>query len=83
MLYKVKESLDVDVPVSFLQFFDNIKDSLIVFSNDTKQGGYRIVEFTSMGESYILITNRSDITQLPVLPLFFLFFYFFNVFYLT
>ncbi len=70
MIYKVKESLDVNIPVSFLHFFDNIKDSLIIFSNDTKQGIYRIVEFTSMGESYILITNRLDLSTYEIIMLY-------------
>ena len=66
MLYKVKKSLDVDVPVHFLQFFDNIKDSLIIFSNDTNQSIYRIVQFTSMGESYMLITNRFELSTYEI-----------------
>lgn len=70
MLYKVKESLDIDVPVHFLQFFDNIKDSLIVFSNDTSQSIYRIVEFTAMGESYMLITNRFELSTYEIIMLY-------------
>ena len=70
MLYKVKKSLDVDMPISFLHFFDNIKDSLIIFSNDSKQNIYRIVQFTSMGESYMLITNKLDLSTYEIVMLY-------------
>lgn len=70
VLYDIKESIDIRVPVRFLNLFDNIEDSSIIFNNDTNQCLYRIVSFCSMGESYLLITNRFDLTTYEVIMLY-------------
>ena len=69
-IYHQKEALKIDVPDCFLKFFDNIEDVYVVFQNDLNQCKYRIVKFTSLGESYILITNRFDLTTYEIIMLY-------------
>ncbi|MEA3496175.1 MAG: IS4 family transposase [Bacteroidota bacterium] len=70
MLYSVEKNIPINVPAQFLQFFKHIKDSSVTFINDTNQITYRIIEFSSMGENYILITNRFDLSTYEVIMLY-------------
>ena len=62
--------LDVVVPDKFLNFFSAISDAKIVFNNDKNAMIYRIINFTALGESYSLITNRFDLTTYQVIMLY-------------
>lgn len=66
----LQENLEVNMPAQFLHFFESISNSLVIFSNDPYKKKYRIVRFTSMGESYILITNRFDLSTYEVIMLY-------------
>ena len=68
--YAIKSQLDVVVPDKFLKFFSDISDAKIVFNNDKNEMIYRIINFTALGESYYLITNRFDLTTYQVIMLY-------------
>ncbi|BBO81314.1 hypothetical protein DSCO28_18800 [Desulfosarcina ovata subsp. sediminis] len=70
MTYTVKECLTATVPDTFLKFFNDITDSNIIFNSDENKASYRIVSFTAMGENYILITNRNDLTTYEIIMLY-------------
>jgi len=70
MTYTVHEVLCTDVPTLFLKFFITINDYRVIFSSDPKKVIYRIVRFSVSGESYTLITNRSDLTTYEVIMLY-------------
>ncbi len=68
--YAIESQLDVVVPDKFLKFFSDISDAKIVFNNDKNEMIYRIINFTALGESYCLITNRFDLTTYQVIMLY-------------
>ena len=68
--YAIKSQLDVVVPDKFLKLFSDISDAKIVFNNDKNEMIYRIINFTALGESYCLITNRFDLTTYQVIMLY-------------
>lgn len=68
--FSVKELLTADIPVEMMRFFKNISDSVIVLCNDAAQNVYRIVKFEAMGETYILITNRFDLSSYEIIMLY-------------
>jgi hypothetical protein len=70
MQFVVKELKDVSVPDEFIKHLDSIKDSMVVFKSDDSDIVYRIVEFTALGETYSLITNRYDLTTYEVIMLY-------------
>ena len=60
----------VNIPAKFLGLLKEIKDMKVVFTNDTNKLEYRIVTFTALGELYVLITNRFDLTTYEVIMLY-------------
>ncbi len=68
--YNIKEQLDIVFPEKFLNFFDEIVDLKVVFENDPHSMVYRVVIFKAMNESYILITNRFDLTTYEIIMLY-------------
>ena len=70
LLYDTIESVAVEIPECFLKFFDAVEDTIVVFENDSAQIPYRVVKFTSLGESYVLITNRYDLSTYQIVMLY-------------
>jgi len=70
MLYNVSDALNIDIPDEFFKFFSKIKDIKVKFINDKDHCTYRIVKFTAMGEIYVLVTNRFDLTTYQVIMLY-------------
>lgn len=70
MLYNILEELNINIPCKFVKFFTKIEDIKIKFLNDKDEYAYRIVKFTAMGELYVLITNRFDLTTYEVIMLY-------------
>jgi hypothetical protein len=68
--FAIKEQLTIIIPDNFSKLLSNVSDMKIVFTNDISQRTYRIVTFTTMGETYILITNRFDLTTYEVIMLY-------------
>ena len=68
--YAIESQLDVVVPDKFLKFFSDISDAKIIFNNDKNEMIYRIINFTALGESYCLFTNRLDLTTYQVIMLY-------------
>ena len=70
MKCSVHEVLSVSVPDIFLKFFVNIHDFKVMFSNDKNRVTYRIVKFSVGDETYMLITNRPDLSTYEVIMLY-------------
>ena len=70
LIYIVNENLEVNIPVEILYLMDNIKDIIFIFNGDINNKKYRIVKFNAIGEEYILITNRFDLTTHEVIMLY-------------
>ena len=70
MGYVVEEQLVVNIPDQFLNFMYNIKDIKVTFENGLDKNFYRMVKFVAMGEQYILVTNRFDLTTYQVIMLY-------------
>ena len=70
MCYVVQEQLVVNVPDNFLIFISKIKDMKVVFDNDKDDNVYRLVKFVALAESYVLITNRFDLTTYQIIMLY-------------
>jgi hypothetical protein len=70
MCYLVQEHLVVDIPGKFLIYISKIKDIKVIFDNDKDKIVYRIVKFVALGEQYVLITNRFDLTTYQVIMLY-------------
>jgi len=70
MLYDVTETLKTVIPDEFIKFFSQIKDIRVKFQNDKDDRTYRIVKFTAMGEIYVLVTNRFDLTAYQIIMLY-------------
>jgi len=70
MRYLVQEQLVVNIPNQFSHFIRNIIDIKVTFSNDKDKNVYRIVKFVALGEKYVLITNRFELTTYQVIMLY-------------
>jgi len=70
LLYDINTYLTVSIPSTFLGFFTEIKDMSVTFKNDKTDILYRIVSFKVDMETYILITNRFDLTTYQVIMLY-------------
>ena len=70
ILHNEIETLKTVIPDEFFKFFSKIKDIKVKFTNDKDDNTYRIVKFTAMGEIYVLVTNRFDLTTYEVIMLY-------------
>ena len=70
LLYNIKEYITVNIPSGFLGLFSEIVDVKVSFANDKSKILYRIVSFKVDMETYILITNRFDLTTYQVIMLY-------------
>ena len=62
LLYDVKQPLETSIPSELTGLFSQITDMKVKFKNDENDILYRIVCFKIDMETYILITNRFDLT---------------------
>jgi hypothetical protein len=70
MCYSVKQQIIVDIPEKFFHFISKVKDIKVIFDNDKSNNAYRIVKFAALGEQYVLITNRFDLTTYQIIMLY-------------
>ena len=70
MQYSILEKLNINIPDQFIKFFTKIQDVKVKFLNDKDNYTFRIVAFTALGEIYVLITNRFDLTTYEVIMLY-------------
>ena len=70
MQYNISENLSIEIPEKFIQFLTETQDMKVVFTNDANNITYRIVTFSAMGELYVLITNRFDLTTYQIIMLY-------------
>jgi hypothetical protein len=74
--HTVKEFLVVSLPADVQGLMNEVKDMRIVFQNDKnrdKSGNkleYRMISFTVMGDFYVLVTNRFDLTTYQIIMLY-------------
>ncbi len=70
LCYVVQEQLAVNIPDQFLSYIRNIQDIKVIFDNGTDNNFYRIVKFIALGEQYVLVTNRFDLTTHQIIMLY-------------
>lgn len=70
MICEKIEAFETQIPEHFLKFFDSIEDMAVIFTNDPNQILYRVVKFTSLGEAYVLVTNRFDLSTYQIIMLY-------------
>ncbi len=70
LLIDVYETLPVEMPATWAQFFTDVKDCAIRFTNDPNHHDYRLVSFMAMGEAFSLITDRFDLQTSEVIMLY-------------
>jgi len=72
----VRKQLVVDLPAHSKGLLQDVKDMIIVFTNDTNRDKnqekieYRMITFTALGEFYAIITNRFDLTTYQIILLY-------------
>jgi hypothetical protein len=70
LLMDVYETLPVEMPATWSQFFTDVTDGKIRFTNDPNSHDYRRVSFMAMGEFFSLITDRFDLQTSDVIMLY-------------
>lgn len=70
LLIDVEETLLVEIPTQWAQFFTDVRDCKIRFTNDSNSNDYRLVSFMAMGEAFSLVTDRFDLQTSEVIMLY-------------
>lgn len=70
LVYEVYETFHVDIPEQWAQFFTEVHDRRILFTNDKHKHEYRLVSFIALGEYFALITDRFDLKTSEVIMLY-------------
>jgi len=70
LLIDVYEMLPVEMPATWSQFFTDVNDCTMRFTNDPNAHDYRRVSFMAMGEAFALITDRFDLQTSEVIMLY-------------
>ena len=70
LVYDIYETLPVEMPPQWTQFFTGVQDCRIRFTNDTHQHDYRLVSFIAMGDYFSLITDRFELRTSEVIMLY-------------
>lgn len=68
--YSVLESLDLVLPSTVKNIFNNVTDELITYTNDEFKHTYRLVHFYSGLDEFFILTNRFDLTTFQVIMLY-------------
>lgn len=68
LLYEVAQVLPVSGPVP--SCMRQVRDELIVFTNDPQQQAVRLIQFAVQGSKFRLLTNRVDVSTLQVITLY-------------
>ena len=69
LLYEVKEVVEMggsEVPTCFRQ----VRDEMIIFSNDKHQSLVRLIQFEVCGRKFRVATNRRDLATLKIIILY-------------
>ena len=70
LLIDVYETLPVEMPATWGQFFTDVKDCKMRFTNDPHHHDYRLVSFMAMGEAFSFITDRLNLRTSEVIMLY-------------
>ncbi len=70
LVYKIKENLPIEIPDSWKSLISDLKDLKVQFKADKHLHHYRIVSFTALGESFLLITDRFDLKTYEIIMLY-------------
>lgn len=74
--YIIKEHLEIVLPDDISSWIGKVSDMRIVFKNDknvNKNGNkmeYRMIVFSALGQIYVLVTNRFDLTTYQIIMLY-------------
>lgn len=69
VLYQTLERL----PISFEQLpncFKNVRDEIVIFTNDNRQNMYRLISFEVVGSKFRIATNRFELSTLQIITLY-------------
>jgi len=67
LLMDVYETLPVEMPATWGQFFTDVKDCKMRFTNDPHHHDYRLVSFMAMGDAFSFITDRLNLRTSEVI----------------
>jgi len=68
-VYEVLAELRVEMPETWATFLHQVRDGKVTFTNDTHHGIYRLVSFTVLETSFVLVTSRFDLTTSQIILL--------------
>jgi hypothetical protein len=69
LLYEVEQELSLGC-AQLSACFRQVRDEIIIFSNDSHQSQVRLIEFSVAGSHFRLLTNRFDLSDLQVIILY-------------
>lgn len=69
LLYEAREVLEIAVE-SLPKCFRNVRDELVIFTNDKHQTLVRMLQFEVAGSRFRLLTNRFDLSTLEIIILY-------------
>ncbi len=70
LLYRVIETLPVQIPENSAMLFNNVSDQLISYKNDKYKHTYRLITFTAGKKLFHILTDRRDLTTFQVIMLY-------------
>lgn len=68
--FETIKSLNISCLDKMPSCFDNVKDEIIRFTNDNKKEEYRLISFVVAQSTFLICTNRMDLTTLQVIILY-------------
>jgi len=68
--YSILEKLEVVLPSTVKNIFNNVTDELIIYTNDEFKHTYRLVHFCSGLDEFFILTNRSELTTFQIIMLY-------------
>ncbi len=70
LLFTVKKKLNILLPISVQNLFEDVTDELINYTNDPHNHTYRLVRFSVLSEHYYILTNRIGLTTFQIIMLY-------------
>ncbi len=70
LVYSVSEMLNVDLPVTVAHIFTAVTDQQVCLTNANGNPVYRLVTFQAGKESYLILTDRLDLSTFQVILLY-------------
>ena len=68
--YTVTEQLKTNLPNNAQTLFKSVSDELVCYDNDSNKNIYRLVSFSVNGETFLILTDRQDLTTYQIITLY-------------